>query len=155
MNCKLYKNLLLLYHEAQLSEPERQQVEAHLQSCEHCRRLSAEIEALLSTPAPKMAAPAGFLFQVHRRLNEAGNSGNQFQRLWKKVALPILKPAALVLMLISSTVIGSWLANEKDDGSADQTMSQQIEEFYPVDVLDAQSEKTLLGAYLSVMEPEK
>ncbi len=155
MNCKYCENRLLLYLEGQLDEATHRRISDHLSGCEKCREKLEALQAVWSATAPEMPVPNGFIFQVHRRLELATRRKSPIVEIWKKLALPVLKPVAFILLLVSSTWVGQWLAKETPSNSTEQSASQAIEEYYPVEALDAQSETTLVGAYLAVVEQEQ
>lgn len=97
MNCKIVQDLLPLYHDGVCSQESQKAVEAHLQGCENCRRVLADLDAPLPEAVRKQAGgEASVLKQLSREWSRT---------TWKAR----LKGAAAALALCALLALG-WIA---------------------------------------------
>jgi len=152
MQCKQSKQLLLLQRESLLADAQKAELEQHLAGCASCRAYRQALEARWQEAAPEIPVPPGFLFAVRKRLREAEVENESLVRRWRRKLMPVLQPVAIVALLLGVALIGRWLSYNRQTLSEEQQIQQILESAYPVDILAVDSEDTLVGAYLSLLE---
>ena len=97
MNCDVIRDLLPLYHDSVCSEESRRVVEEHLETCESCRGLLADMDAPLSEEK-KM-----------RAVDDAA-AVKKISAEWKKGKWKSKLKGAAVAALVCLILVGAWLA---------------------------------------------
>jgi hypothetical protein len=95
MNCDIIRDLLPLYHDGVCSAESRRAVEAHLETCENCRKTLAAMDA----PLPEAGKAAEDDAAVVQKISEKWKQDKK--RAW-------LKGAAIAAAVCA--VVGAWYA---------------------------------------------
>lgn len=149
--CHEIESLFLAYHEGLLPEQDRRRVDRHVLGCTACARKLQQLSVLWETEPPAISVPPGFSVRVLAKVKQRRTFA--VGEFLNRLVLPVLKPAAVGLMIVASVLTGRWLAERgtAGDGRSD-TSSFEQSELYALEVLDVDSQWSLMGVYLSLGE---
>ena len=96
MNCDIIRDLLPLYHDGVCSAESRRAVEAHLETCENCRKTLAAMDA----PLPEAGKAAEDDAAVVQKISEKWKQDKK--RAWLK--------GAAIAAAVCAVLVGAWYA---------------------------------------------
>lgn len=109
MNCRHAHDLFGAYWDDEITQAEREWLEAHFSACEGCRMayesFSRPLEALAGLP--RVEAEAGFADRVLARVRHVGSAPDHLARPATPSWVPVT--AAAALLLVAGTFVVPWL----------------------------------------------
>ena len=96
MQCEIIRDLLPLYHDGACSGASRAAVEAHIEGCEACRALLAEMDA----PLPLVSGPPALRMGEAKRL-PAARMKEAKRRLVRRITLSVVAVVAAMGLLVA------------------------------------------------------
>lgn len=110
MNCGHARSLFGAYWDDEITQAEREWLEAHFVACDGCRmayeNLSRPLEALAGLP--RVEAEPGFADRVLARVRHVGSAPDRLPRPETPSWVPVTATAALLLLLVGTFVV-PWL----------------------------------------------
>lgn len=143
-DCDAVGELLSAYLDGELTDGEKETVEAHLQTCDACRQLAQTLESLRAeigsaelTPPPALRST--IIKQVHRE--------NRLRRIRRLTAVGSVGAAAMLcLVIMGNAVLGSLTAADRAAPEAYHDADMAYSTYSSVGVMDATVEAELQRA---------
>ncbi|MBX9790592.1 MAG: zf-HC2 domain-containing protein [Pirellulales bacterium] len=146
MNCSSLQHYLSAYHDDELAPDERAEVEAHLESCEHCAAKLAAFREISRVAAElhDPAAPLGMWEEIQAKLQRERRTPYGWRNAAGSLApRRLLATAALVFVAIAAA-LGIWRYSSDEHRQMGIAFNRFLEEF---NANPAAAQRILLAKY--------